>query len=94
MTRITVGQYYPVDSVVHRLDPRVKLFGVMAYIILLFIAGNFAGYLAAGIFVCAVIALAKVPPGLLLRGLRSVLFRRSYSKTARPPKNQPPPPKR
>ncbi len=74
MTRITVGQYYPVDSVIHRLDPRVKLFGVTAYIVLLFLAGNLFGYLTAIVFVCLVITLAKVPPKLLLRGLRSVIF--------------------
>ena len=37
---ITLGQYYPVDSAVHRLDPRTKLFGTMVYIISLFIAEN------------------------------------------------------
>ena len=40
---ITLGQYYPVDSSVHRLDPRTKLFGTMVYIISLFIADNVWG---------------------------------------------------
>ena len=37
---ITLGQYYPVDSVLHRMDPRTKLFGTMTFIITLFFAGN------------------------------------------------------
>ena len=37
---ITIGQYYPVDSPIHRLDPRTKLFGTMIYIISLFFADN------------------------------------------------------
>ena len=37
---ITIGQYYPVDSVVHRLDPRTKLFRTMIFIISLFFANN------------------------------------------------------
>ena len=36
---ITLGQYYPVDSRIHRLDPRTKLFGTMIFIISLFLAG-------------------------------------------------------
>ena len=37
---ITLGQYYPVDSLLHRLDPRTKLFGTMVFIISLFIAND------------------------------------------------------
>jgi energy-coupling factor transport system permease protein len=74
MTRITIGQYYPADSFIHRLDPRVKLAGVLAYIIALFFVNNFWGYLLALAFVCFVTALSKVPPKMMVRGLRAVLF--------------------
>ena len=37
---ITIGQYYPIDSAVHRLDPRTKLFATMIFIISLFIADD------------------------------------------------------
>ena len=37
---ITLGQYYPVDSVLHRMDPRTKLFGTMVFIISLFLADS------------------------------------------------------
>ena len=42
---ITLGQYYPADSVVHKLDPRVKLFATMIYIIALFTVPGYFGYL-------------------------------------------------
>ena len=41
---ITLGQYYPVDSVLHRLDPRTKLFGTLIYIICLFLTDSWIGY--------------------------------------------------
>ena len=44
---ITLGQYYPVDSAVHRLDPRTKLFGTMVFIASLFVADNIWGYVIA-----------------------------------------------
>ena len=47
---ITLGQYYPIDSVIHRLDPRTKLFGTMIFIISLFIADSWLGYALATLF--------------------------------------------
>ncbi len=58
---ITLGQYYPADSVIHKLDPRVKLFGTMLYIISLFCFRGVAALLAATAFLFAVIRLSKVP---------------------------------
>ena len=52
---ITLGQYYPVDSPVHRLDPRTKLFGTMVFIISLFVADNIWGYLLATVILALVI---------------------------------------
>ena len=43
MTDVTLGQYYPADSPLHRLDPRVKLIGTLAFIILAFVAQTFIG---------------------------------------------------
>jgi energy-coupling factor transport system permease protein len=74
MMRITIGQYYPAESIIHRLDPRVKLTGVMVYIIVLFFVSNFWGYLTALGFVGFITFLSNVPPKLMLRGLRAVLF--------------------
>lgn len=74
MTRITVGQYYPGDSVLHRLDARVKLVGSLAMITLLFFVGRFTGYLLAAAFTAFLIGVSRVPFRMMLRGLRSVLF--------------------
>ena len=74
MTRITIGQYYPSNSIVHRIDPRVKLIGVFAYITALMFVNNFYGYGVAAVFVATIVALSKVPPIFIFRGLRAVVF--------------------
>lgn len=71
---ITIGQYYPVDSVLHRMDPRTKLFGTMVFIISLFMAGNIWGYLVATVFLASAIRLSKVPFGFMVRGLKAILL--------------------
>ncbi len=70
---ITLGQYYPVDSFVHRLDPRTKLFGTMVFIISLFLANSWPGYGLAILFLVIAIGLSKVPVKFMLKGLRAVL---------------------
>ena len=74
MREITLGQYYPVDSVLHRMDPRTKLFGTMVFIVSLFFANSLAAYGAATVFLILVIWLSKVPFGFMVRGLRAVMF--------------------
>ena len=54
---ITLGQYYPVDSFIHRLDPRTKLFGTMIFIISLFIADSWISYGLATVFLIIAIGL-------------------------------------
>ena len=71
---ITLGQYYQTDSVIHRLDPRVKLVATVCYIISLFIVDNLLGYLVAGLFLVLVVKLSKVPPKFIMRGMKSILF--------------------
>ena len=58
---ITLGQYYPVDSVLHRMDPRTKLFGTLVFIISLFFANSIACYVAATLFLITAIRMSKVP---------------------------------
>ena len=70
---ITLGQYYPVDSFVHRLDPRTKLFGTMVFIISLFLANSWPGYGLAILFLVIAIGLSKVPVKFMLKGLKAVL---------------------
>lgn len=71
---ITLGQYYPIDSVLHRMDPRTKLFGTLVYIVTLFLADSLWGYLAAALFLGAVIKLSKVPVSFMVRGLKAIVF--------------------
>lgn len=74
MRDITIGQYYQADSVIHKLDPRVKLFWTLMYIIGLFVAGNIAGYTMSTVFLIVVIKLSKVPFKKVLSGLKSICF--------------------
>lgn len=71
---ITLGQYYQTDSVIHRLDPRVKLVTTICFIISLFVVDNWVGYVLAGVFLVLVIALSKVPPSFMVRGMKSIVF--------------------
>lgn len=71
---ITIGQYYQADSVIHRMDPRVKLFATFLYLISLFLVTNYIGYLLAVAFLLFVIALSKVPISFMVRGLRSIVI--------------------
>ena len=72
--KIVIGQYYPASSVLHRLDPRVKLVGTMAFVMALFFVNHWWGYAAAAVALAGVIALSKVPPLYLFRGLKAMLF--------------------
>jgi energy-coupling factor transport system permease protein len=71
---ITLGQYYPVNSILHRMDPRVKLVGTLAFIISLFLFDNVFGYLVATIFLIAIIKLSKVPFSFMVKGLKAIVI--------------------
>ena len=71
---ITLGQYYQTESVIHRLDPRVKLVGTICYIISLFIVNNVWGYLVAALFLTAMIKLSNVPFKFMVKGMKAILF--------------------
>lgn len=71
---ITLGQYYQTDSIIHRLDPRVKLLATLAYLVSLFVFNNFTGYVVAALFLAAVIRLSKVPFQYMVKGMKAILF--------------------
>ena len=71
---ITLGQYYQTESVIHKLDPRVKLGGTLLYIVSLFLFENIWGYLIAGLFLALVIKLSKVPLRFMVRGMKAIVF--------------------
>lgn len=61
---MTIGQFYPAESVIHRLDPRVKVVGVLAYLISLFLFRGFVGYAVVTVFLGTVIVLSQSPAPL------------------------------
>ena len=71
---ITIGQFFPGDSAVHRLDPRVKIVLTVVFIIALFLAGGPVSYAAVIAFLAVVIGISGISPRLVVRGLRPVLF--------------------
>lgn len=71
---ITIGQYYPSDSVIHKMDPRVKLVGTLVYLISLFIGRNYLLYIIGGLFLLACIKISKVPIKFMVRGLKSIII--------------------
>lgn len=71
---ITLGQYYQTESVIHRLDPRVKLVGTIAYILSLFLVNKIQGYIVAILFLALVIRLSKVPFKFMVKGMKAILF--------------------
>jgi energy-coupling factor transport system permease protein len=72
LNRINLGQHYPIDSPVHRLDARVKIACVLALVTGAFVAGSAAGILILVLFTLGIIYLSKLPPWQVLSGLRSV----------------------
>ena len=73
MRDITIGQYYAGDSVIHNLDPRTKLMGVLIFIVALFVAANPWWYLLCLGVVLALYWAAKVPLSYLMKGLRGIV---------------------
>ena len=74
MGEITLGQYYPTNSILHRLDPRVKLLGTFVYIIALFLVRGPVGYLFCACVLCALILLSRVPFRFVIKSLKPILF--------------------
>lgn len=71
---ITLGQYYPADSIIHKLDPRTKLFATLLFIISVFSFDGIVGFIVMTAFLFGVIALSKVPLSFMLRGLKAIMI--------------------
>lgn len=71
---ITIGQYYPAKSILHRLDPRTKLVATLLYLISLFLFDGFAGYIVATVFLISIIKLSKVPFKFIVKGLKPIIM--------------------
>ncbi len=71
---ITLGQYFPGDTPVHRLDPRTKLILTIVYIAALFTANTFGGYILVFAALAGVMALSHIRPKAVLKGLKPLVF--------------------
>jgi len=71
---ITIGQYLPGDSVVHRLDPRTKILLVIGFITSLFLVSNYLGYLIVAAFIAHITVTAKIPFKLILKSIKPLLY--------------------
>ena len=71
---ITIGQYYPAKSVLHRLDPRTKFLGTLGFLISVFLFHTFLGYAVATVFLVAMIAISKVPVKFMFKGLKAIVM--------------------
>lgn len=69
---ITIGQYYPSDSILHQLDPRVKLMGTLVYVLSLFFFRGVSGFLAVTLGLAVLIRLSRVPVGYMVKGLKAI----------------------
>ena len=71
---ITLGQFYPGNSWIHRLDPRVKIMVTLLYIVSIFVVKNFIGFALAALGLAVVIAISRVPLKFILRGLKPIFI--------------------
>ncbi|MBQ9680029.1 MAG: energy-coupling factor transporter transmembrane protein EcfT [Ruminococcus sp.] len=74
MRDITLGQYFPADSVLHRLDPRVKIVSLIAYIALIFCTFNYCSLAFAAVSVLTIVLLSKVPLKMYLKSLKVIII--------------------
>lgn len=71
---ITIGQYYPADSPIHKIDARVKIVITLSYILSLFIIESFIGYAFVIASLAVIIKMSKVPFKFMVKGLKSLIF--------------------
>lgn len=74
MKDLTIGQYFPGDSVIHRLDPRTKITLSFMYIMVLFFVKTFSAYAMALIYLYTVMKIANIPFSMLFKGIKSLIF--------------------
>ncbi len=74
MREIAIGQFYPADSVLHRLDPRVKLVGTFVFLISLFVGKGLAAYAVATVFLAVAVKLSKIPLKMILKSLKAIII--------------------
>ncbi|NLM25770.1 MAG: energy-coupling factor transporter transmembrane protein EcfT [Firmicutes bacterium] len=73
LRNITIGQYIPGESLLHRLDPRTKILATFLFIVLLFLVDSFVGYGLAALLIFAAIYFSRIPLKFILRGIKPLL---------------------
>ena len=71
---ITLGQFFPGDSVIHKLDPRTKLVMLIVYIVALFVAVSWVSYALMFAFLSFCVVLSKIPPKSIVRGMKPLVL--------------------
>ena len=71
---ITLGQYFPGNSVIHRLDPRTKLIMLVVYIVALFLAKSWISYAVMLVFLLTTIKISTIPPKSIVRGMKPLVM--------------------
>ena len=74
LNNITIGQYFPGNSVIHKLDPRTKLLATIALIVFVFLVQGFSGFIAITAFIAAVTIASGIRFKFLIRGVKPLLF--------------------
>ena len=74
MSDFTIGQYYPENSIIHKLDPRVKLFGTLVFIVMLFVVNNFYGFALMAIYLFAIVKCSRIPFRKVVKGVRGIII--------------------
>jgi len=74
MNNIALGQYYPAKSVMHRLDPRVKVLGAIAYIVAAFLCRNVTAFAFLLLTCFVLILISRIPLRIVLKSVRALVF--------------------
>ena len=74
LREITIGQYYATDSLLHRLDPRVKFAGTLLYIISLFLVHHYIGLVVAALIFGVMVRMSNVPFRFIVKGLKPIMM--------------------
>ena len=70
LTDIMLGQYFPGNSFVHKLDPRSKIVLTLTFITSIFLANNYSSYLTVGLFICLIVLVSGIPAKIVLRSIK------------------------
>lgn len=70
---ITIGQYFPGNSIIHRMDSRFKIVLDILYVVILFVADNFISLAVAGLFILMAYAVSEIKPIMMLKSLKPLM---------------------